>query len=98
MYTGKDGETKETTEWHRVVAFNRLAEICGEYLNKGSQVYIEGALRTRSWEDKEGNTKYTTEIVARQMQMLDGKKGDSQSDTDIDIDDEEFAGDNDIPF
>ena len=64
------GEKTTLTEWHRIVAFGRLAEICGEYLNKGRQVYIEGRLRTRSWEDREGNRKYTTEIVAGQMQML----------------------------
>ena len=64
------GEKTTTTEWHRIVAFGRLAEICGEYLNKGKQVYVEGKLRTRSWEDKDGNRKYTTEIIAQVMQML----------------------------
>lgn len=64
------GETKEATEWHRVVFFNRLAEIAGEYLKKGSAVYIEGKLKTRKWTDKSGADKYTTEIVADQMQML----------------------------
>ena len=64
------GDKKEKTEWHRVVAFGRLAEICSEYLTKGKQVYIEGRLQTREWEDKEGNKKYTTEIIAREMQML----------------------------
>jgi single-strand DNA-binding protein len=63
------------TEWHRIVAFGRLAEICGEYLNKGKQVYIEGRLRTRAWEDKEGNKRSTTEIVANQMQMLGAAGG-----------------------
>jgi single-strand DNA-binding protein len=67
------GEKKTKTEWHRIVAFRRLAEICGEYLKKGSQVYIEGKLQTRSWEDKEGNKRYTTEVVANQMQMLGGR-------------------------
>jgi single-strand DNA-binding protein len=66
------GEKQERTEWHRVVFFNRLAEIAGEYLKKGSQVYIEGALRTRKWQDKDGQDKYTTEIVADEMQMLGG--------------------------
>lgn len=70
------GEKKENTEWHRVVFFNRLAEIVGEYLRKGSQVYIEGNLRTRSWEDN-GVKKYSTEIVAREMQMLGGRSGGS---------------------
>ena len=64
------GEQKEITEWHRVVFFNRLAEIAGEYLKKGSQVYIEGRLRTRKWTDQSGVEKYTTEIIADQMQML----------------------------
>jgi single-strand DNA-binding protein len=64
------GEKTTVTEWHRVVAFGRLAEICGEYLNKGKQVYVEGRIRTRSWEGKDGNRRYTTEIVANQMQML----------------------------
>jgi len=64
------GEKTTTTEWHRIVAFGRLAEICGEYLNKGKQIYVEGRLRTRAWEDKEGNKRSTTEIVATQMQML----------------------------
>ena len=72
------GEKRENTEWHRVVFFNRLAEIAGEYLRKGSQVYIEGNLRTRSWEDN-GVKKYSTEIVAREMQML-GSKGGGSSD------------------
>jgi len=66
----KAGEKTTTTEWHRIVAFGRLAEICKEYLNKGKQVYIEGRIRTRSWEDKDGNRRFTTEIVANQMQML----------------------------
>lgn len=70
------GEKKENTEWHRVVFFNRLAEIVGEYLRKGSQVYIEGNLRTRSWEDN-GVKKYSTEIVAREMQMLGSRAGGS---------------------
>jgi single-strand DNA-binding protein len=64
------GEKREKTEWHRIVVFRRLAEICGEYLHKGRQVYIEGKLQTREWEDKEGNRRWTTEIVARDMQML----------------------------
>ena len=67
------GQMQERTEWHRVVFFNRLAEIAGEYLHKGSKVYIEGALRTRKWQDKEGRDQYTTEIVANEMQMLDSR-------------------------
>lgn len=67
------GEKQERTEWHRVVFFSRLAEIAGEYLKKGSQVYVEGSLRTRKWQDKEGQERYTTEIVADRMQMLGSK-------------------------
>jgi single-strand DNA-binding protein len=66
----KEGEKEELTEWHRVVTFGRLAEICGEYLSKGSKVYIEGRIQTRKWEDRDGNPRYTTEIVAREMKML----------------------------
>ncbi len=69
------GEQKERTEWHNVVAFNRLAEIMGEYLKKGSQVYIEGRLQTDKWQDKDGNDRYTTKIYANEMQMLGGKGG-----------------------
>jgi len=75
-WTDKAGEKQERTEWHRIVAFGRLAEICGEYLTKGRQVYVEGRLQTRSWDDKEGQTRYTTEIVAREMKML-GQRGDA---------------------
>ena len=64
------GEKRERTEWHRIVAFRRLGEICGEYLSKGRQVYIEGRIQTRDWEDKDGVKRYTTEIVADKMQML----------------------------
>lgn len=72
-------ERRERTEWHRVVCFRRLAEICGEYLRKGSKVYIEGSLQTRSWEGQDGQTRYSTEVVAREMQMLDGRgTGDGQ--------------------
>ena len=69
------GEQKEQTEWHTVVFFDRLAEIAAEYLRKGSQVYIEGRLRTRKWQDKSGNDRYTTEVVANEMQMLGGRPG-----------------------
>ncbi len=69
------GEQQEKTEWHRVVMFRRLGEIAGEYLKKGSQVYIEGKLQTRKWQDNSGNDRYTTEIVANEMQMLGGRGG-----------------------
>ena len=68
------GDQQERTEWHRIVFFGRLAEIVGEYLKKGSQIYVEGRLQTRKWQDKEGNDRYTTEIVANEMQML-GSRG-----------------------
>ena len=75
-YTDKStGERVERTEWHRVVAWAKLAEIVGEYLKKGRQVYIEGQLQTRQWEDKEGNTRYTTEVRASDMVMLGGRGG-----------------------
>lgn len=69
------GEQQEKTEWHRVVFFNRLAEIVGEYLKKGSQVYVEGKLQTRKWQGQDGQDRYTTEIVASEMQMLGGRQG-----------------------
>src|SRR5437868_2539499 len=69
----QSGEAQERTEWHRVVFFNRLAEIAGEYLRKGSKVYIEGSLRTRKWQDQNNVDRYTTEIVAAEMQMLDSR-------------------------
>lgn len=71
----ESGEQKERTEWHNIVCFARLGEIAGEYLRKGSKVYIEGRLQTRKWQDKEGQDRYTTEIVANEMQMLDSRAG-----------------------
>jgi single-strand DNA-binding protein len=71
----QSGQKQERTEWHRVVLFNRLGEIAGEYLKKGSQVYIEGKLQTRKWQDQNGQDRYTTEIVANEMQMLGGRGG-----------------------
>ena len=81
QWTAKDGEKGERTEWHRIVAWGRLGEICGEYLHKGRQIYVEGRLQTRSWEDREGNKRYTTEIIAQTMQMLGaaGKGGKTES-------------------
>ncbi len=73
------GEQQDRTEWHRVVMFNRLGEIAGEYLKKGSQVYIEGKLQTRKWQDQSGQDKYSTEIVASEMQMLGGRGGGSET-------------------
>ena len=71
----QSGEQKERTEWHKVAMFGRLAEISAEYLRKGSQVYIEGRIRTRKWQDKDGNDRWTTEIIADEMQMLGGRGG-----------------------
>ena len=71
----QSGEQQERTEWHRVVLFGRLGEVAAEYLKKGSQVYIEGSLRTRKWQDKQGNERYSTEIVGNEMQMLGGRGG-----------------------
>ena len=73
------GDKQERTEWHRVVCFNRLGEIAGEYVRKGSKLYVEGSLRTRKWQDPQGQDRYTTEIVASDIQMLDSKGGASQS-------------------
>jgi single-strand DNA-binding protein len=97
------GEKTPLTEWHRIVAFGRLAEICGEYLSKGKQVYIEGRLRTRSWEDKDGNRKWVTEIVAAQMQMLGAPSGAPGAapgaEKEIDSEHEMIPGpDDDVPF
>ena len=69
----QSGEQQERTEWHRVAMFGRLAEIAAEYLRKGSQVYIEGSLRTRKWQDKDGNDRWSTEVIANEMQMLGGR-------------------------
>lgn len=74
-WKGQDGQMQEQTEWHSIVAWRRLAEICGEYLSKGSKVYIEGKLQTRKWQDQSGNDRYTTEIVAREMKMLSPRAG-----------------------
>ena len=109
-YKDRDGELVEKTEWHNVVAWARLAEICGEYLKKGSRVYFEGSLQTRSWEDRDGNTKYTTEIKARDMMMLDdrggspsgyganGASGQKEPAAVSDSGDETFEPNDDLPF
>lgn len=103
-FTGKNGEKNEKTEWHRIVAFGKLGEICGEYLSKGKQVYIEGRIQTRSWDDKEGVKKWTTEIVATTMQMLGAAGTGSSASGDTDLappHDEPGSGspiDDDIPF
>ncbi len=75
-WTSKDGKKEERTEWHRIVVWSKLAEICGEYLAKGRTVYVEGRLQTREWNDKEGNKRHTTEIVAQTIQFLGGPSGE----------------------
>ena len=97
------GEKKEKTEWHRVVFFRRIAEVCGEYLKKGSSVYIEGSLRTRDWEDDQGNKRYTTEIIGREMQMLGGRRSEENMDQSPQMNSsspqpEEGLIDDEIPF
>ena len=95
------GEKQERTEWHRIVAWRRLGEICGEYLHKGSQIYIEGRLQTRDWEDRDGNKRYTTEIVAQNMQMLGkpSREGKAESQEERYPAEEPISiPDDDIPF
>ena len=94
------GEKTTLTEWHRIVAFGRLAEICGEYLNKGKQVYIEGRIQTRSWQDKEGTKRFTTEIVANQMQMLGSAGAPPAVDKDLAFDQDSIPepGEDEPPF
>ncbi len=88
QWKDKNGQRVQKTEWHRIVTFGKLAEICGQYLTKGKLVFVEGRIQTRAWEDKEGNKRYTTEIVAANMQMLDSK-GQSRG--------QEAAGDDRFP-
>jgi len=88
------GEMKERTEWHKVVMFNRLAEVAGELLSKGSKVYVEGKIQTRKWKDQSGQDRYTTEIVGAQMQMLDNKESKPQAQQN----NGGFGDDSDIPF
>jgi len=76
-FKNKEGEWVDNTEWHNIVAWGKLAEICGQYLHKGKQVYLEGKIQTRKWQDQEGGDRYTTEVKAYEMKML-GSKGDSQ--------------------
>jgi single-strand DNA-binding protein len=108
-FNNKNGEKEERTEWHRIVAWGKLAEICQQYLKKGKQVYIEGRLQTRQWEDQQGQKRQTTEIVAQNMQML-GRVGDAPGGGGGDFSSQEFAGspepapqgaattDDDLPF
>ena len=101
-WTNKEGERVVQTEWHRIVAWRRLGEICAQYLSKGKQVYVEGRLQTRSWEDKDGNKRWTTEIVAENLQML-GRAGDVMDVPDETPATQDDSGDktpldDDIPF
>ena len=99
------GEKKERTEWHRIVAWSKLGEICGEYLSKGRQVYIEGRIQTRSWEDRDGNKRYTTEIIANDVQFLGGRDAglgaraaSGAAASDIESSPIQAPEDDDIPF
>jgi single-strand DNA-binding protein len=78
-WTNRSGEREERTEWHRIVAWGKLAETCGEYLSKGKQIYVEGRIQTREWEDRDGNKRYTTEVNANQILML-GRRGEGPGD------------------
>ncbi len=95
-YTGSDGERKEETEWFRIVAFRKLAELCNQYLQKGRRVYVEGRLQTRSWEGQDGQKRYTTEVIAQDVQFLDSKPsgapGSEDQDAPMDLEPE------DVPF
>lgn len=101
VWRDREGNQQEKTEWHRVVAWRKLAERCGEYLKKGSHVYIEGRLETRSWEDKNGNRRYVTEIITNRMQMLDAKGKVSVPETTVEpkeevVEQKEIARDEEI--
>jgi len=94
----KDGGKQEKTEWHRVVAFGKLGETCGEYLSKGKQVYVEGKLQTRSWEDKDGNKKYTTEVNVSNMVMLGSGSGEGGKEFSASSESHGGPSEDDIPF
>ena len=96
-WKGQDGQMQEQVEYHRIVAFARLGEICQEYLSKGSKVYIEGRIQTRSWEDKDGQKRYTTEIVAREMKMLDSMQKEQSGPVYSDMPPEVKEGE-EVPF
>ena len=97
-WTGKDGNKEESTEWHNIVAWGKLGEICGEYLTKGKPVYIEGKLKTQNWADNDGNIRYKTEIVASNMTMLGGAAGGSHDAPDSSMSQRPDDDDEDIPF
>jgi len=101
QYKNRDGNQLERTEWHRVVVWSKLAEICAQYLFKGKQVYVEGSLRTRSWDDQDGNKRYMTEINARDIQFLGGVSGNSNQ-TSSDVENDSYSpsllSNDDVPF
>ncbi|MFH2007515.1 MAG: single-stranded DNA-binding protein [bacterium] len=102
-WTGKDGQLQERTEWHRIVVWGRTAETCNEYLKKGSQIYLEGRIQTRKWEDRDGNQRYTTEIVANKVLFLSGggRRDDRTFDGPPPPSDQDAPpepGDDEIPF
>ncbi len=98
FYKDKAGNKQERTEWHRVVLWDRLAEIVESYCQKGSQIFVEGSLQTREWEDKEGNKRYTTEIVGRNIQLLDPKKEGRSSQPTKQSNYPPYGGEDDAPF
>ncbi len=102
QWRDKSGERVQRTEWHRIVTFGKLAEICGNYLSKGRLVYIDGRIQTRSWDDKDGNKRYTTEIVAQNMQMLERKEQGSDQIKEPDNSASSYEGpgisEDDVPF
>jgi len=102
QWRDKSGEKVQRTEWHRIVTFGKLAEICGNYLSKGRLVYIEGRIQTRSWDDRDGNKRYTTEIVAQNMQMLERKEQGSDQVREPDNSASSYEGsstpEDDVPF
>ena len=101
QWTDKSGEKQERTEWHRIVAWGRTGEVCGEYLHKGRQVYVEGRLQTRAWEDRDGNKRYTTEVIAHTVKMLGpaGKEGRVESrDQQFPVEEPINVPEDEIPF
>jgi len=103
VWTSRDGERNERTEWHRVVVWGKQAQTCNEYLRKGRPVYVEGSLRTREWQDKEGQKRYTTEVVAQKIVLIGSRPGEGGGRASEGAGDEAFAGepavqDEDLPF
>ena len=97
-WTDRSGQAQERTEWHRVVVWGKMAEACSQYLSKGSQAYVEGRLQTRKWEDRDGNTRYTTEIVASKVIFLSSGSGGNRAQQDEPMDSPPPRDDDDLPF